>query len=532
VTTLRALLYADVRTSINLLKEIRRSPARAIMWALFTLFVAAFIVLRVVRAVRRESLPMDLFPAAYTTDAMVCAGFILFGVAVAFGSRMAGLFAHPAEARFIIGSPATPFVATLYVQARDVLRGGGRRGLGLLYIALFYLPDRLDARTLAGDIVLIVVAFTAIGAVPLARQLLAKPAVPFALAAGWVVIAIGVLALVRDAAVAFRPPAPLGPAALLIPDYHPGAILLAPASAQIATIGALLACTAALFTFVARAARDAYPELYEFSMNRIQRAERLRGRFFTSGAAAVRTPVRSAVPVRGTATAGAPPGALIFVWRAWTEYRRTHDPRSTGLETALFLGAGYAVSRLTAAADPDILLAVASPAITLLFFLALMKSATLGNELRRPIFWLSATTLFERLCALALAQAWRIIGWFVLFAIGLAAGRSPLLPIVLTVAGGPAAVLLAIAVGYASYALFPSEVDQRGPLFFVRFFLGYALLSPAIVAGIVTGVLVRAPVVAIGVATATALLEAAVLIGFAAWRLDRMSISLTTLPRS
>jgi len=192
----------------------------------------------------------------------------------------------------------------------------------------------------------------------------------------------------------------------------------------------------------------------------------------------------------------------------------------------LLLGAGYAVSRLTSAADPELLFAVVTPAVSLLYFLALMKSAALGTELRRPIFWLSGTTLFERLCALALAQAWRIIGWFVLFAIGLAAGGAALLPIVLAALSGPAAALLAITVGYASYALFPSEVDQRGPLFFVRFFVGYVLLSPAVVAGIVAGIFLRAPALAVAVATATALLEGAVLIGFAAWRLDRMSISL------
>jgi hypothetical protein len=526
VTTLRALLYADVRSFVNQFREIRRSPTRAIMWTFFALIVAGFVVLRIVRATRRQGLPVNIFPVVDSTDVIVCGGIMIFGVTLALGSRFAGLFAHPAEARFIIDSPAKPFVATLYVQTREVVRSGGRQGLGLLYAALFYLPEHLGAGELVRDLVLLVVAFMAIGATPLARQLLAKPAVPFAIAAGWIGIAVAALALAHDAAVAFQPPGPLGVAALALPDYHPGAILLATPGVQIATIAALLACTAALFIFVARAARDAYPELYELSMKRFNRVERLRGRFFTSGSAmpattTVKTPV-SGVSVTG----GVPSGVMIFVWRAWTEYQHTHNARSAGLETALLLGGGYALARLTAFAHPELVISIASPFVTLLFLLALAKSAALGNELRRPLFWLSDTTLFERLCALAVAQSWRVIGWFVLVAIGLAAGRAPLLAIIAAAATGPAAVLLAIATGYASYALFPSEVDQRGPLLFVRLLIGYALLAPALVVGVLSGFLLHRAIFGFATGTATALLEAAVLIGFAAWRLDRMSISL------
>jgi hypothetical protein len=523
VTTLRALLYADVRSFVNQLREIRRSPARAIMWTMFAGIVGGFIVLRIVRATRRRGLPINVFPIVDSTDAIVCGGIIIFGIALAFGSRFAGLFAHPAEARFIIDSPATPFVATLYVQTREVVRSSGRQGLGLLYAALFYLPERLGVGELVRDLVLLVVAFMAIGAAPLARQLLAKAAVPFAVTAGWIGITVAALAIVRDAAVAFRPRGPLGASVLLLPAYHPGAILLAAPSGQIAAIAALVTCTAGLFIFVARAAHDAYPELYELSMRRFNRVEHLRRRFFTSGLAmaSAKTTERS-VSMAGAA----PAGAMIYVWRAWTEYRRTHDARSAALETGLLLGGGYALAQLTSLAHPQLVLSVASPLVTLLFFLALAKSAVLGGELRRPIFWLSETTLFERLCALAVAQSWRVIGWFVLIAIGLAAGRAPLLPVIATLTTGPAAVLLAITTGYASYALFPSEVDQRGPLLFVRLVIGYTLLSPAILAGVIFGFLARRAAFGFAAGTATALLEAAVLVAFAAWRLDRMSISL------
>ena len=225
-------------------------------------------------------------------------------------------------------------------------------------------------------------------------------------------------------------------------------------------------------------------------------------------------------------TAAAPAGVAIFVWRAWTEYRRTNSARATGLETALLLGAGYGLARLTALADPDVLIAFASPVVNIVFILAVVRSASLANELRRPLFWLSDATLFERLCALGVAQGWRIIGWCILAGIGLVAGRAAAPIVVAALVTAPAAVLLAGAIGYASYALLPNDVDQRGPLRFVRLLLGYVLIVPPIGIGIAIGLFERAATLAIGVAGATTLLEAAVLVGFAAWRLDRMSIAL------
>jgi hypothetical protein len=74
--------------------------------------------------------------------------------------------------------------------------------------------------------------------------------------------------------------------------------------------------------------------------------------------------------------------------------------------------------------------------------------------------------------------------------------------------------------------LLPFDVDQAGPLRLIRLLIGYALIVPPIAAGIAVAIVERVTVAALGVAGATTVLEAAVLIGFAAWRLDTMSISL------
>jgi hypothetical protein len=155
-----------------------------------------------------------------------------------------------------------------------------------------------------------------------------------------------------------------------------------------------------------------------------------------------------------------------------------------------------------------------------------MRSAMLATELRRPLFWLSGSTLFERLGALSIAQSWRIIGWCVLGGVGLIAGHAPAAIVISCAVAGPAMVLLATAIGYASYALLPFDIDQAGPLRLVRLAIGYILIVPPVAIGIAIAVFENATIAGLGVAACTTLLEAAVLIGFAAWRLDNMSISL------
>lgn len=518
--TLGALLYADARSTVNQLKAIRHSPARAIMWTVFTAFIIAGISLRVIRAAQHRRLPIDTFAPQTSSDAIVCFIIIALGLIVAFGSKMAGLFAHPAEARFIVGSPATPFVATLYIQMRDIIVTSARRGIALVYAALIYLPDSLPPSTFARDLVIVVGAFTMVAAVPLARQLLAKPFVPIAVAIGWALVIAGAAAGVRDVAVALDPAPPLGTALLALPEWHPGALLLGGAGPQIGALCVIGVCLAILFVFVARRARDAYPELYELSMIRLQRTERMRARML--GARTLRPvgPVRHA-----SLDSSAPPGVLIFWWRAWTEYRRSNDARATGIETGLLLVGGYIIARLTGT-HVTRLLPIATTLGTLLFIVALARAAALANELRRPLFWLSPATLFERLCGLALGHSWRLVGWFMLIAVGLAAGRAPLITIASALIAGPAGVLLAVAVGYVSYALLPHEIDQRGPMTFARVIVGYIFMLPALAAGLAAGIVIHSALTGIAVAGFTAVLESAMLVGFASWRLDRMSIPL------
>jgi hypothetical protein len=520
MTTLRALVYADTRSTINQLLAIRTSPGRAIMWILFALLIGLGIVVRILRAAERSRAPIEALSPQTSTDAIACFIIAGLGVTLVFGSAFAGLFAHPAEARFIIGSPATPFVATLYVQARDIVVNGARRGIALLYGALISLPDGLSAATFVRDLALILAALATIAALPLARQLLAPRYVPFAVIAGWACIAAGAIAGVRALADAFPAAPQFGTMMLALPDRHPGALLLGGARAQVEALAAVLASAAIVLVFIGRRARDAYPELYELSMKRLHRTERLRARNF--GTQRIRPGIATHSASLGAA---APSGVAVFVWRAWTEYRRANATRSSALESSLLLVAGYGIARF-AGTQFERLLPIAATLATGLFVVALARAAVLANELRRPLFWLSRATPFERLCALAAAHSWRMCAWFVLFAAGLAAGHAPLVVVSAALFGGPAGVLLAVAVGYSSYGLVPHEVDQRGPMLFVRVLLGYVLALPVLAGGLGAAMVTNSSLAGLAAGVATAGSEVALLIAFTAWRLDRISIPL------
>jgi len=120
----------------------------------------------------------------------------------------------------------------------------------------------------------------------------------------------------------------------------------------------------------------------------------------------------------------------------------------------------------------------------------------------------------------------RFIAWFWLFAIGLASGGERIGPLVLVAITEPALLVLLATVGYMSCAVFPQEIDQRGPLALVRLVLVEVLLVPTIVIGAFAGIVEHSALVGECAAAAVALLEATTLLYLAAWRLDTAALPL------
>ena len=520
MNTLLALVYADARTFVNQMRDIRRHPVRALMWAAWILALAGLFVFRLIRTSRHTH---SYFNTGIRAEDVVQADFAvgiaiaLFGSVLVSGNMMAGLFAHIAEARFIIGSPASPLIATLYIQLRELARRGARTLITTGYFLLVYLPRDIGPAAFARDLAFVMMAYATIAAIPLPRRLLHGAGAAGAMVVGSIVMLLAAVPIARDALTSF--PTHLSAQVVpYLPEWHPGMVLFEPPTLRsLVVLAAMAAITATAVIALARAARDAYPELYALSLERFMRVERRRQRRLGGSFGRSRT----ALPVRGaTGTSRVPGGALVSVWRAWTEYRRKNSPRSTALETSVLLIAGYLLGRIEGR-NIDFLASVGFTLGQVLFVFAIIATSRLGAELRRPMFWLSGTTLFERLGALALAESWRPIAWSVLAGIGLAAGGAPALIVTGAVFAGPACVLLSTAVGFMLFSLLPNDVDQRGPLMIVRWILSYVFVAPAIAGGVLAGIALNSGFAGLLAAATAALLEAAVLVGLASWKLDR-----------
>lgn len=524
MNTIRALLYADARSIVNQMHEIRRRPARAVLWALWIIVLGAFIVFRMVAPFGRRGGTIP-FSAVAQTDLIVCGGLVWLGLTLISGKMMTGLFAHVAEARFIIGSPASPIVATLYIQFREILRRGARLILTSGYLILVYLPRSVAAPAIARDLLYILAGMIALASVPLPRRLVRGWALTGAIALGYACIAAAIVPIARDAAVLFPLPPRVTTLLTRLPEWHPGDALTEPIGAHSLLIFAgFIAIAAAAFFVLARTARDAYPELYAFSLERLSRVERLRKRRLGVSAQAG-TAGPSTAPSRDE-NAHVPAGPAVFIWRAWTNYRRSNSPRSTAIETGICLIAGFLIGRFEGD-NIDLLASVAFSLANVLLIFAINAAVRIGAELRKPLFWLSSATLFERLCALALADSWRVIAWCALLGIGLVSGHALPGVAITALLVAPAGIFLAVSVGYALFALLPNDIDQRGPLAIVRWLLSYVLAAPAAAVGVTSGVVFGSAILGLLVTAASALVEAAVLIGFASWRLDRAA----ALPR-
>jgi hypothetical protein len=88
-----------------------------------------------------------------------------------------------------------------------------------------------------------------------------------------------------------------------------------------------------------------------------------------------------------------------------------------------------------------------------------------------------------------------------------------------------AAVLYLRGVGLALYSLFPSTIDQRGPLSMVRALLTYMLSAPPVIVAVVIGVVSHNAAAGVISGVAFSLLETTLLIAFASIRIAGQGVA-------
>lgn len=518
MNNLRALMYADVRTLINNIRQIRRSPVRAIFWLLWIVFIGGFIVIRFAGPHMMTPGPAPLIDLV-RGDWYVAIFAITLGIVIAAGGSFVGLFANAAEARWIIGSPVPPALAVVYIQLRETIKRGLRQLIGFVYFFFIFLPRAISPGAIIRDALFAVLAAIAIGAIPLPRRLATRTWGNLAIAVGIIVGVVGALPALRDLTFGSSDPRIVALGERL-PLWHPGIVLIEPPNLEsLAVLAGLAAITIAACTLLAIVAPKSYPEIYALSMGRIHRFEQMRQRRSGIVAMSARTKTTVANVPTDQRPRRVPGGAPVIVWRSWVEFQRRYSAGRTAFEVFILLAVGFAGGHFIGDAL-GIYGGIAAMCINLLILGSVGYGILLAGEIRKPLFRLSSTTFFERVAALLFAQSWHLCAWFVFGGIGAALGGAPPLIVGAIIVGGPCIVLLVAAIGYTCYALVPNITDQRGPMLLVRIFASYLFVVPVAGMGVAAGVIMHDATIGIATAALVAIAESTILLAFVAWRLE------------
>jgi len=229
-----------------------------------------------------------------------------------------------------------------------------------------------------------------------------------------------------------------------------------------------------------------------------------------------------------------PAGALAILWQDWMALHRQPGARRLWA----FGFAAWGALGLAVAYDVRVLHdgALASSLLSIAFFvalsIALTSTVSIADDLNKPIWWLARDPLTARVAVWTFARAWR--GGTSLALLPLAAGLG-MGSVWFALAGAASALFLwwvLTALGVALYAAFPSRIDERGPILFLRFAGYVALLLPPAAAGGLAAVTTAAPLLAASAAGVVLAAEALAAIAFAAWRFSENGAGIATLERS
>jgi len=189
-----------------------------------------------------------------------------------------------------------------------------------------------------------------------------------------------------------------------------------------------------------------------------------------------------------------------------------------------FLG-GLVAGGLALSGQRALVSSIYSTGAALLLLFNMYAGIQLGAELRRPVWWLSAASLKMRLLA------WTVAGSLPMAVVACAAFGAAL-----ATSGDydmvlPALLALIVATwtmrmaAVASYALFPSPIDVRGPGRAIRVIVLWACAAPAAASLIVLLVVTGSLAGAIAGTAPAMLVEGWLLLEFSAWLVRRNGVS-------
>ena len=544
---LRTLLYLDAHILLNRIKTAARNPLRLVVWLVFLAVIVSGIQARTTmnEVIRARPVPapgpapfpmfFDLSPFLHVA-ATFLPGVILvtFGVFTLAACRQPlGTFRSAADARFLCGSALPPRVVVLWLMVRVILSLSWRIPMMLVFF-VFVLPTSLGVSVSTG-----LMAFTALLLltttlalnIPIfitrQRRFGPNPAI-----IGWLLVLFGLASLVV-VFVALSPGPPILPSSLaaVATSLPPGSWLVGAFGGNGLALLALAALAAGSLALTWMVAGDVYPELWQASARVIvlRRAMRRRGPFITRSdrrrllsEAGIAEQTRHQRPAAGASSRGrwVPPGAWTILWKEWLATRRVAGGMrlpAIALLVAVVIGAAIGTLTRNGFGEAGLLAGpLAYPVVLVSLFTAFRMSA----DLRKPIWWLSASSVRARLSVLLVARSLRL-------AIPIAAGLLTTSVVGDNVAFvlvglpiGAAAIWAINSMGLATYAIMPGSSDMRGPGGCLRMIALFIMLIPIGIAAIIGGIATGSGVGSLVAAVLAAVAEGWVLVLFAASYLD------------
>jgi len=512
VSDFATLAYLDGRQIANTARDVVRKPGRAL---LYLLAIAYFVGLGWFRT-RQSHAAIPGVADPWATLIFFAAG-LSFAVAFlrAASGSIAG-FSSAADARFLIGSHLDERNVVVWLQLRNSVRTLARFLFLILMYALIY---RWAGRPMAIVLSMACVVVIGIGISIPTFNLRRRIGAGWCRAIGW-----GLLLLAIAGVVAIALALPLPALTWLRSDVVGlgfGKIITQAALGNSIVIGVGYVIAAVLIAAGYFGSADIYPELQVGSQRYIQAlATARRGGGFS--ALAQRTRVSRAV--KSNAAPRGFVGASAIVWKEWVGSRRTLANVGFWIFLACAAAVGCALGVLGTRSEEGRGMAVGFGG-TLALVLAMIGSfganVSLSADINKPLWWMGASTVYQRLAAWLGATSWRTFSCAIAGVLcwGSVSGNWTIVWI-----GVPAAFVLTIfirSIGLALYALFPSAIDQRGPLAFARMLCLYVALAPPMAFGLGALVLWRSAGAAGAAAAVVAILEVVGLVAFAAARVTK-----------
>jgi hypothetical protein len=520
ISDLRALAYLEYRQIVNRIRETLRRPARA---AMYVIVVGYFIASAIFRQQRHHGIPVLTIPEPYAA-ALLFAYITLLGVMMyGAASGIVGAFSSAADARFLSGSPISERLVALWLQ----LRRSGTSMLRMIFTLLIYAIVFSGSGTVRG-LTLAVLGATIIAtgtSIPMLK-LRRLAGTRTAQSAAGVVVAAGILPLIV-LLTSLEPVHLTLQWARAVEHIGFGYALNALVAGNPIALAALYAAAAGVVVLAYLAGDGLYPDLYASSLRVLAfREQRTR--------ASAGFTIEHQYEHR---TAGVWPwmfrlfrGPWTIVWKEWIAFVRSPSMQRMfyfGLVMCAAVGAFFGRVVAGSQNQTEEALGLAYMAGNMIVIFVAMGSAIgLSADISKPLWWMGRHPLWLRLVAWTAATSWRLAACL---GAGIAAWALTLHAGVIAAAGIPVAITLVLhlrAVGLMIYSIFPSSVDQRGPLAIVRAMLTYLLAAPPAVAATVLLIAQpNRPAVAIVAGVACSLLETLLLIAFASRRIAGQGVA-------